>query len=83
MREFFFEKSVEFLDFFRFTLRFRIFQSKKKIQNFFSQISHSFFANSVGQLYTRAAVKELDFRAEAGAVSSLRAESELQLRLSF
>ena len=37
----------------------------------------------VGQLPTRAAVKELGFRAEAGAVGSPRAESELQLRLSF
>ena len=56
-------------------------------QNFFFQFfitqSRSLFAISIGQLYTRAAVKELDFRAEAGAVGSLRAESELQLRLSF
>ena len=58
-----------------------------KQKNFFSLFfltkSRSLFAISVGQLYTRAAVKELDFRAEAGAVGSLRAESELQLRLSF
>ena len=61
---------------------FRIFQAKKKF-NFFLTKSCSLFAISVGQLYTRAAVKELEFRAEAGAVGSLRAESELQLRLSF
>ena len=59
------------------------FKQKKKISNFFLTKSRSLFAISVGQLYTRAAVKELDFRAEAGAVGSLRAESELQLRLSF
>ena len=43
---------------------------------FFLTKSPYLFAISVGQLYTRAAVKELGFRAEAGAVSSLRAESE-------
>ena len=58
-------------------------QKKFFFSNFFLTKSRSLFAISVGQLYTRAAVKELDFRAEAGAVGSLRAESELQLRLSF
>ena len=49
------------------------FKQKKKISNFFLTKSRSLFAISVGQLYTRAAVKKLDFRAEAGAVGSLRA----------
>ena len=59
------------------------FEQKNFFSNFFLTKSRSLFAISVGQLYTRAAVKELDFRAEAGAVGSLRAESELQLQLSF
>ena len=80
---FFLQKSLEFLEFFWFTLCFRTFQAKKKFSNFFFSNSHSLFAISVGQLSTRAAVKELGLRAEAGAVGSPRAESELQLRLSF
>ena len=58
-------------------------QKKNFFSNFFLTKSRSLFAISVGQLYTRAAAKELDFRAEAGAVGSLRAKLELQLRLSF
>ena len=80
----FWKQILDYLEFFGFTLCFWIFQAKKIFfSNFFLTKSRSLFAISVGQLYTRAAVKELDFRAEAGAVGSLRAESELQLRLSF
>ena len=56
----------------------KIFFSKKILTNL-----PNLFVISAGQLSTRAAVKELGFRAEAGAVGSLRVESELQLRLSF
>ena len=56
----------------------KIFFSKKILTNL-----PNLFVISAGQLSTRAAVKELGFRAEAGAVGSPRAESELQLRLSF
>ena len=78
----FWKQILDYLEFFGFTLCFRIFQAKIFFSIFFTK-SCILFAISVGQLYTRAAVKELDFRAEAGAVGSLRAESELQLRLSF
>ena len=80
---FFFEKNLECLEFFRFTLRFRIFQAKFFFSKKFLTNLPNLFVISAGQLSTRAAVKELGFRAEAGAVGSPRAESELQLRLSF
>ena len=54
-----------------------------KQKKFFLTNLPNLFVISDDQLSTRAAVKELCFRAEAGAVGSLRAESELQLRLSF
>ena len=66
--------------FFRFTLGFRIFQAF--FFNFPTNLPNV-FAISAGLLSTRAAVKELGFRAEARAVDSPGAESELQLQLSF
>ena len=53
----------------------------KKKNHFSLTKSPYLFAILVGQLYSRAAVKEIDFRGEAGpvAVGYLRAESELQL----
>ena len=76
---FFFKKVLNFLSFFGLLYVSGHFKQKQ----FFFSNSHSLFAILVGQLPTRAAVKELGFRAEAGAVGSPRAESELQLRLSF
>ena len=80
----FLKKILKYLEFFGFTLCFKAFQAKKNFfsKNFLTNLPY-LIAISVGQLYTRAAVKELGFRAEAGAVGSPRAESELQLRLSF
>ena len=71
----FWKQILDYLEFFGFTLCFRIFQAKK-IKKILTTSSY-LFAISVGQLYTTAAIKELHFKAEAGAVGSPRAESEL------
>ena len=81
---FFLKKILNVLSFLGLLYVLGNFKQKKIFfsKNFLTNLPN-LFVISAGQLSTRAAVKELGFRAEAGAVGSPRAESELQLRLSF
>ena len=81
---FFLKKILNVLSFLGLLYVLGNFKQKKFFfsKNFLTNLPN-LYVISAGQLYTRAAVKELPFRAEAGAVGSPRAESELQLQLSF
>ena len=80
---FFLKKILNVLSFLGLLYVLGYFKQKNFVSNNFLTNLPNLFVISAGQLSTRAAVKELGFRAEAGAVGSPRAESELQLRLSF
>ena len=66
--------------FFRFTLGLRLFQAI--FFNFLTNLPN-LFAISAGQLYTKAAVKELSLELKLKPVGSSGVEAGLQLQLRF